>query len=281
MTFRLWDRIRDWVILGVLLAVSLVTMLTANRTLLRGLQATALESTAWLEARFAWVGGYFRALAENEVLRAENITLSSQVARSREAVLENQRLRSLIGFRDTTDYDLLAARIVNKDFTGQWNFLTLDVGSAHGVDVDMAVIDERGILGKVVLASQHYAKVMPYVNTDFRIPAKVQPLQAYGIVRWEGTRLDRLRLDHVVKTEPVQQGQLVVTAGYSGVFPPGLAIGTVDSVSSRTGRNELSVFLRPAAPVNTAAHAFVVLKQPDPERLSLENEPVRQLRFSP
>lgn len=278
MTFRLWDRIRDWVILGVLLIVSLATMLTANQPLLGGLRATALESTAWLEARFAWIGGYFRALAENEVLREENITLSSQVARSREALLENQRLRNLIGFHDTTDYEVLAAQIINKDFTGQWNYLTLDVGSEDSVGLDMAVIDERGILGKVVLVSKRYSKVMPYVNTDFRIPAKVQPLQAFGIVRWEGTRIDRLRLDHIVKTEPVEPDQLVVTAGYSGVFHPGLPIGTVDSVSARTGRNELAVFVRPAAPISTVEHAFVVLQQPDPERLALEAESVRQPR---
>ncbi|MEX0600528.1 MAG: rod shape-determining protein MreC [Rhodothermales bacterium] len=275
MTFRLWDRIRDWVILGVLLTVSLITMLTANQSLLAGLRATALESTAWLEARFAWVGGYFQALAENEVLREENIELSSRVARSREAMLENERLRRLVGFSDTTGYDLLAARIINKDFTQQWNYLTLDVGALDSVGVDMAVIDERGILGKVVLVSTHYAKVMPYANTDFRIPAKVQPLQAFGIVRWEGTRMDRLRLDHIVKTEPVEAGQLVVTAGYSGVFPPGLAVGTVDSVSARTGRNELTIFLRPAAPMSTAEHVFVVMQQPDPERLALERESFR------
>lgn len=281
MTFRLWDRVRDWVVLGVLLAVSLATMLTANQPLLRGLRATALESTAWLEGRFAWAGGYFRALAENEVLRAENISLSSRVARSREAVLENRRLRSLIGFRDTTQYELLAARVINKDFTEQWNYLTIDVGARDSVRADMAVIDERGILGKVVLVSEHYAKVMPYINTDFRIPAKVQPLQAFGIVRWDGTRMDRLRLDHIVKTEPVAADQLVVTAGYSGVFPPGLPIGTIDSVASRPGRNELSVSLRPAAPVGSAEHAFVVMQVPDPERLELEKEPVLQTTLNP
>lgn len=272
MTFRLWDRIRDWVILGVLLAASLLTLLTQNQPLLRGLRAGALEATAVLEARFAWVGGYFRALRENEVLREENIILSSQVARSREAILENERLRRLIGFQDTTGYDLKAARIVNKDITLQKNFLTLDLGAADSVDVDMAVVDERGIIGKVVLVSDRYSRVMTYLNTDLRIPAKIQPLQAFGIVRWEGGAADRLRIDHVVKTEPVEKGQLVVTSGYSGVFPPGLPVGVVDSVSARTGRNELSVFLRPAASLSSAEHAFVILRKPDPERLNLEAE---------
>ncbi len=275
MTFRLWDRIRDWVVLGVLLAVSLLTLLTENQPVLRGLRAEALEATAFLEARFAWAGGYFRALRENEVLREENIVLSSQVARSREAILENERLRRLIGFQDTTDFDLQAARIINKDITQQRNFLTLNVGSADSVDVDMAVIDERGIIGKVVLVSRNFSSVMPYLNTDLRIPSKVQPLQAFGIVRWEGGSSDRLRMDHVVKTEPVESGQLVVTSGYSGVFPAGLPVGVIDSVSSRTGRNDLSIFLRPATSLSTAEHAFVILDRPDVERLELEEDAVQ------
>ena len=275
MTFRLWDRIRDWVILGVLLAVSLVTILTQNQPLLRGLRAESLEVTAWFEARFAWAGRYFQALRENEVLREENIVLSSQVARSREAILENERLRQMIGFQDTTEFDLKAARIINKDITQQQNFVTLNVGSADSVDVNMAVIDERGVIGKVVLVSDHYARVMPYLNTEFRIPAKVQPLQAFGIVRWEGGSSDRLRLDHIVKTEPVRKGQLVVTSGYSGVFPPGVPVGIIDSVSSRTGRNELSIFLEPATSLSRSEHAFVVLKKPDPDRLNIENEDLR------
>lgn len=272
MTFRLWDRIRDWVILGVLLAASLIVILTQNQPLLRGLRAESLEATAWLEARFDWVGGYFQALRENEVLREENIVLSSQVARSREAILENERLRRMIGFQDTTEFDLRAARIINKDITQQQNYITLNVGRADSVEVDMAVIDERGVIGKVVLVSEHYSRVMPYLNTEFRIPSKVQPLQAFGIVRWEGVSADRLRLDHIVKTEPLRAGQLVVTSGYSGVFPPGIPVGIVDSVSSRTGRNELSVYLLPAASLSTAEHAFVVLKKPEPERLSLEED---------
>lgn len=269
MTFRLWDRIRDWVILGVLLAVSVGTMLMENQPLVRGVRAGSLEATAWLEARLSWVGGYFRALNENEVLRQENIVLSSRVARSREAIIENERLRRLIGFRDTTDLRLKAVRIIDKDVTQQQNYLTLDAGSRDSIRTDMAVIDERGIIGKVVLVSENYSRVMPYLNTHFRIPAKVQPLQAFGVVRWEGGQPDRLRLDHVVKTEPVQKGQLVVTSGYSGVFPPGLPIGTVDSVSSRTGRNELTVFVQPASSIATAEYAFVVLEQPEPERLEV------------
>lgn len=272
---RVWDRIRDWVMLFSFLIVAVALMLTQNQPLLRGLRAGALEGTAWLEARFAWAGGYFRALQENEILREENILLSSEVARSREAIIENERLHRLIGFQDTTAFQLQAARIVSKDVVGQQRYVTINVGSTDSVRTGMAVIDERGIIGRIVLVSDHYARVMTYLNTDFRVPAKIQPLQAAGIVRWEGDRADRLLLEHIVKTEPVQKGQLVVTSGFSGTFPPGYPIGVVDSVSASTGRNALNVYLRPSASLSNAEHAFVVLQQPDPEQVALEEQPVR------
>ncbi len=62
MPFRLWDRIRDWVILTMLLLSAIVMMLAQNDPMLRGLRGVSLEVTSWVEARFAWVGGFFLAL---------------------------------------------------------------------------------------------------------------------------------------------------------------------------------------------------------------------------
>ena len=272
MTFRLWERIRDWVLLFVLLSVSIVLMVARNEPLVRALRAASLEATAWVEARFAWAGRYFRTLDENDLLRQENITLSSELARAREAQVENERLRRLLGFRDTTDYPLVPARIIARDITRQQNLLTLDVGRADSVVAGMPVIDERGIIGKVVLVSENRARVMPYLNTDFRVPAKILPLEASGVIRWEGDRRDRLLMEHVSRTVPILRGQLAVTSGASGTFPAGYPIGFVDSVAVRTGRNELLVYLVPTAPLDAAEYVFVLQQTPDYERLALEEE---------
>lgn len=275
MPFRLWDRIRDWAVLTMLLLCAVVMMLAQNAPMLRGMRSVSLEVTSWVEARFAWVGHFFRALDENEILRQDNIDLSSQLARSREARLENERLQSMLGFRAGSSYTMVAARIIAKDIFGPNNFIMLDVGRLDGVDAGMAVVDDQGILGRVVSVSEHYSRVMPYLNTDFHVPAKIQPLQAVGIVSWPGSRYDVLVLENVVKTEPVVPGQLVVTSSYSGVFPPDYPIGQVDSVANRPGENLLEIHLSPASPLNTAHHAFVILSKPDPERARLEAQGIQ------
>lgn len=274
MQSKLWEQIRDWVIVATLLLSSLVTMLTLNQPLVRSIRAEAIEVTARVESSIAWMGRYFRALEENDELRRENIRLSSEVARSREVRLRNEELQRMLNMRDSSQASLLPARVVTKDLYRQENFLTLDVGQADSVKVGMPVLHDRGIIGRVVLVSEHYARVMPFLNTEFRVPASVQPLGAEGIVRWEGEDLNRLLLEHIVKTEPVEIGQSVVTSGHSGVFPAGRPIGTVDSVSVRPGRNELLVYLQPAVPLYEVKHAFVLLHLPDPERVALDQKEV-------
>lgn len=268
------NRFGDWLLLVALLFISTLTMLTQNQSLTRTLRAQALEVTARVESSLAWMGRYVRVLEENDELRRQNIRLSSEVARTREVRMRNEELERLLNLKDSSSAGLLTARIVSKDIFRQENFLTLDVGREDGVSEGMPVVHERGIVGTVVLVSDRYARVMPFLNTDFRVPGAILPLKAEGMVRWDGERLDRLRLDHIVKTEPVEVGQKVVTSGHSDVFPAGRMIGTVDSVEARPGRSELEIFLQPAVSLHEISHAFVILSPPDAELRALEERPV-------
>jgi rod shape-determining protein MreC len=272
---------RDWLLLSALLLVAVGMMGTQNQPLMRTLRAQTMGWTAQIESTFAWMGRYLQALNRNDELRRENIRLSSEVARTRAVRQRNDELARLLELTDSSEAPVRAARIVTKDIFQKSNFLTLDVGRADGVTEGMPVVHEQGIVGTVVLANDEYARVMPFLNTDFRVPGVIQPPQAEGIVRWDGERLDRLQLDHVVQTEPVEAGHQVVTSGHSGVFPPGRRIGTVDSVAAPAGRSELQIYLRPAVPLYEISHAVVLLRAPDPERESLEQEPIGSVAPNP
>ena len=275
MFSRLWVRVRDYVLLAVLLIASFVVLLAQNGPFFRSARALALEATAPVEGTFSWTGRYARALDENDELRADNIALAAEVARLREARRENDRLRSLIAFRDSVSFDMVPARIVGKDITKQDNLLTIDAGARDSVRVGMAVIDERGIVGKIVLTSEDFSLVMPHQNTNFRVAARIDLLNHDGVVRWDGLAYDRLLMEYVVKTEPVVRGQLVVTSGFSGTFPPGLPVGKVDSVFAARGRNDLVIYLEPSAPIGSVDYVYVLLGQVSPERQELEQIPIR------
>ncbi len=266
---QFWDRVRDWALLFALLVICILVIVNINEPMLRTLRAGSLEVTARVERYFAWAGQYVRALDENDALRINNVQLSSQVARLREAESENARLRALLSLRDSLDAGLLATRIIAKDITKQENYLTLNAGARDGITEGMAVIDDQGILGKVILTSTNFSIVQSYLNTDFRVPVRIQPIEVDGIVNWDGAYSDRLVLDYVVKTEPVKKGQAVVTHA-SLIFPSGLAVGTIDSVAQRAGENLYTLYLKPASPIAHADHAFVVMRPPNTEVDSLK-----------
>ncbi|SHK06248.1 rod shape-determining protein MreC [Rhodothermus profundi] len=260
----------DTLLLVVVLGLALSLLLTHNEPVLHGLRALALELSARAEARLAWAGHYFRTLEENERLRAENIRLAGELARAREALIANERLTRLLALRDSIyPLPVRAARIIAKDLTRQRNLLTIDAGSTDGVQPGMAVVDDRGIIGTVTLVTPHYARVLSYLNTDFRVAARIQAIGAVGIVRWDGEHPDRLLMEFVSRTEPVRPGMLVVTTPYSNIFPPGFPIGRITEVARQPGLNTLRIYLEPASPLDRASYVFVILHKPDLERQRL------------
>lgn len=272
LTAKLWERSRDWIVFGGLFLFSVIVLVKHDGPLLRAVRATSLAVTAPVEGVFTGIARFRHAVGENDRLRAETIELATEVARLREARAENERLRSLLAFTDTTAIERVLARVVAKDITRQENLLTLDVGRGQGVEVGMPVIDERGIVGKVVLTSARHSIVMPSQSTQFAVPAMIDVLQQDGIVRWDGVNYDRLLMEYVPKTEPVEKGQMVTTSGYSEVFPAGIPVGVVDSVFAAQGRNDFMIYLRPSAPISQVNYVYVLLTKPDVERLALEDE---------
>jgi rod shape-determining protein MreC len=267
---RSWEKSRDFVVFGALLLVSVTVLLARDGPALRAARGGALAATAPVEAAFAGLTRYTDALGENGRLRREAATLAAEVARLRESRAESERLRELVGFGDSLGVSRVAARVVGKDITRQTNFLTIDAGSRDSVEVGMPVVDERGVIGRVVLVSANYAVVMPHQNTQFAVPATIDLLDQDGIVRWDGTAYDRLLMEFVPKTEPVVPGQLVVTSPYSGVFPPGIPVGIVDTAYAARGRNDYVIYLRPAAPITQARYVYVLRIRPSAEREALE-----------
>lgn len=241
---------------------------------LYSLRTLTLNSTSRVEEMFSWVGRYLNALDENDRLRATNIDLSSKLARLREADLQNNALKGMLKVQQSTQASLRAAQIVNKDITQRNNTFSLNIGAAQGVKAGMAVIDDRGLLGKVLITSENFSEVQSYLNTGFKVAAKIQPKGSLGIVSWEGGRTDRLVMRHVMKTEKksIKVGTPIVTAGYNyGSYPAGITVGYVDEVSERSGQNDLTIFIRPASPLSEAGFGFVVLSSPNGELNALQD----------
>ena len=271
MLKRLYDifyAFKAYVLLGLLLSISIGLIASTDRPQIRAIRSVTVGVLGSAQSVIGIIPNYFNLRSENRILREQNLTLSEEVNRLREARLENIRLRRLLGLRDTSGSRFIAARVIGKSMQLLRNTITVDVGERDGVRPLMPVVTERGLVGKVVATSGRYSVAQILLHRDMRVSAKVQRSRADGIVAWEGG--STLIIRNIAKTLDVQPGDLVITSEYSSLYPSGIRIGTVTLARQVPGSLFQTVELQPAVDFATLEEVFIMPVVPDSTRLALE-----------
>jgi rod shape-determining protein MreC len=188
-----------------------------------------------------WAADVLGAKSENAKLREEIQALRRQVIENETASQENEQLKKLLGYvrgpEFPKDYDPVATRVIVQPQSVFRQEIVVAAGSSDGVRVDAPVVTEDGLVGTVTDVTRNSAKVRLLTDQQSAASALVLETQATGIVL-HGPSDNSLVLDRVPKDESVKKGNIVVTAGsrvgkYESLFPRGIAIGLVASVSQR------------------------------------------------
>lgn len=250
--------IRDYILTAFLLVIALVLMVGTHKGGLQNIQKISIVTLSYMEEPLANIRVYRKALKTNENLRRQNVLLMDELSRLRSVKAQNEHLRKMLGFRDTTKLDLLPVIIVGKDLTGLNNTLTVNAGKDDSVEVGMPLITPEGLIGQVILTAGQFSLVMPYNNLMFRISAQIQKTRAYGIVSWSGSGNERLEMNYVPQTVKVDTGMVIVTSGYGNQYPPNIPIGKVTGKHIEQGKETQTIFLKPFVSLDKLAEGFIV-----------------------
>jgi rod shape-determining protein MreC len=166
--------------------------------------------------------------SENESLREQLASVEQKLIDYQEAYLENQRLRRLLDFKSTIQAETIPARVVLHDLTGWFQTLMVDKGFRDQIAPDMAVVNDEGVVGRVLDVSDRYARILLLTDPGSSIDAIIQRNRVRGIV--SGKDANTCLLKYVRGNLDVQVGDLITTSGKDGVFPKGLRLGTVTAV---------------------------------------------------
>jgi len=216
------------------------------------------------------VGRFWRDYFKLVDLRKENVELRKQLdeqARQIVELSENRaaaaRLNSLLGLRDAYPHLLMKPARILAWAPGPWfRSVVINLGEQDGVARDQAVIHARGVVGRVMETSPHYARVLLATDFSSSIDAFVQRSRAPGLLSGEGGT--RLTLKYVRKDEDVRPGDQVVTSGLDGFFPGGLALGTVNRVHRQGAGLFMEVDVRAQVPFDRLEEVLVVVNQGPP-----------------
>lgn len=267
--------LKEYLILSVLIIFSLVFIFSNDNTQIRFLRAIAVGMFGTVQSGISSIPNVFELQEENKILRENNIRLSNDVANLKEARLENIRLSKLLSFKETSGLGLVSAKIVNKSVFQTRNTITINVGEGDSLNLNMPVITDAGLVGRIVSMSKNYSIAQILYNKDLRITVKVQRSRVDGILIFDG--VSALNISNVSKTADVQIGDVIITSEYSNLFPSGIPVGTV----TETGNLDnlfMKIVIRPLVNFNTLENVFVLKSFPSKEKYLLEKTfyPVRK-----
>lgn len=187
------------------------------------------------------VGDFFDRLANAGAYKAENQQLREQVARLEQESInieayrnENQRLRALLDMKDMREGpEYTGANVISYDSGDWYETLVIDKGTSAGVKVNSVVVVPDGLVGSVFEVGLDYAKVKAVTDVESSVGAICGRTNDIGMVEGKSglTPEGRCALNYLDKNARIIEGDVIETSGTGGIFPKGLTIGRVTSVS--------------------------------------------------
>ena len=219
-----------WFVFLILEVVSMVLLFQYNSYQGSAWFSSANAVTGKLYEWDANVETFFSLTKVNQELTQRNAYLEQEVQKlsdSLVSVIKDSSIYHRDQFALLRNYRLIPAKVVANSVDKPGNLMTIDKGSADGIHKDMGVISGTGVVGIVYLVAEHYAIVIPVLNTKSNISCMIQNRGYFGYLRWKGGVSDLAYLEEVPRHAHFKLGDYVVTSGYSAVFPPGVRVGRI------------------------------------------------------
>jgi len=199
---------------------------------------------------------------DNARLRTENDRLTLENVRLREQAILGQQAERLLALQRSVPFESVPAPVIARDPAGVLHSIVLGIGSDDGVKPGHVVLSDQGLVGRVSEVGTNYSKVLLVTDSSSVVSALVQGSRATGIVR--GQFGDSLIMDWLLQTEPVKEGDVVITAGLGigdelrSLYPKGLVIGTIAQVKAAEAAAYNRAIITPAVDLRRLEHVLVV-----------------------
>ena len=264
-----------WIFFGAMIAqILLVSAQVQTKSGVRALNAVTFEvfsrvehgTASFVKGGQGFWGNYIGlrgVRAENETLKKRLAELEVQLQQEHALAARSQRLQALMDLKSQAAMPTLAAEIIAGNPDPVMRTVTIDRGSADGVQADMGVIAPGGVVGRVIgPVARHAARVQLIVDRNAAAGALVERTRAGGMV--VGVEANPpLRMDLVSNLADIQAGDVVVASGVDGIYPKGYAIGKIERAERGSGLY-YTIAVRPSVDFSGLEEVLVVLTPPRP-----------------
>jgi rod shape-determining protein MreC len=176
----------------------------------------------------AWVHDMVLLREENLKLKTDNARLMRWQSAATELSSENERLHTLLNFAPIAHTAYISARVAMDGSNLYSHSVVIGAGLEQGVEEDSAVVNENGLVGRIISLGQKTSRVLLLTDMNSRIPVIAQSSREHAIAG--GTGKDTLSLFYLPESSKIKVGEKIVTSGDGAVLPPGLPVGVVTKI---------------------------------------------------
>jgi rod shape-determining protein MreC len=219
---------------------------------------------SWISVRYAAIRDVLSSPADLGALRARNAELELEVAQLQQEIIglqeeiaEAEILAALLDYaRSKPESRYLAADVIGKDSSPFIRSVWIGRGSDAGILQGMPVITERGLVGRIVEVTATSARVQLITDPDLVVNVLLQGSRAEGILAPQ--RGGEIRIDLIEQEASVSAGEIAITSGLGGQYPPDIPIGEVISVRKRDFELFQQAVIQPTVDVDSLEIILVI-----------------------
>ena len=216
-----------WFLFILLEGISFVLLFSFNNYQSASMFTSTNEVAGNIYSMISDVDGYFKLNDENQALLEHNKELISEIEALKEELATLKDSSAIAAFPDGK-FRFNTARAVNNSLNKLQNFITIDKGENDGIGSEMGVFNDKGVVGIIYQTSGNVSLVMPLLNSKSMLSCRVKGSNSFCTLRWHGEELQYSYLIDLPRYAIFQQGDTVVTSGFSSIFPADIPVGEIE-----------------------------------------------------
>jgi len=213
---------------------------------------------------------------ELKMTRAKLQKYESMIEEMSEIKRENKRLRDLLAMQDRVEFKSIPASIISKDPDNWFRTIVINKGSGDGIRVNMPVIAYQGgqqaVVGTVMEVRGGLSRIAPIISPAVRIGVKLQESRFPGLLCGYSGNSNLCKMDYISRAAFITFGDVVITSGQGGVFPPGIIVGSVIKSYALESSAYQRAIVKPVIDYNLVEDVFVIKKDLDSDLFKIFEE---------
>ncbi len=230
--------------------------------------------SGFFQSKTKSISDYFSLRVQNKKLVKENNLLRNYINFTRpEKSLYSRKVQNL-------GYFYKSAEVVKSSVNKPFNILTVNKGSKNGIRENMAVVSDNGIIGITAVVGKHYSTIISVLNKKLEISAKVKRTNYHGLIKWDGIDPEYVLLTDIPVYSSLYKGDLIVTGGYSAIFPENITIGTVSEFEKDKQSTFYNIKVKLSQDFRKLDNVYLIDYYDKTERTQLEDSTIQRFQFN-